>query len=1170
MRIDRLDLIAYGPFTGKTLDLSDGNSGLHMIYGDNEAGKSTSLRALIAWLFGIAPRTRDNFLHANPQLRIGGKLRRSDGSTVEFIRRKGVKGTLLKYEADVPLDDDILSPFMPGGIDENIFTKLWGIDHDRLIAGGRELLAQSGDLGQALFSAAVGTASLREVLVDLQSNAEAIFKPRASKTALNQAIANFKESQKKIKDSSLPVSEWKKMRKNESDTLAAITRVEKEIEARSREKSRLERLNRIMGPLAERRAVMARIAELGQVLLLPETFEEDRKAASEALQRAMEKKQRAAAKLSRLVEEYESLSVRTDLLENEAVILKIHKELGAYETRAKDRPQQDGKRRLLRNEAQTLLKGVRPDLDLDQADGLRPLLNNKRWIAELAQKHRLLAQKKENAEAVLKDIEDEQADLQSKLIVKPEPRIDLDELKATIAEVNKAGNVEQRLAEVRKRASEERVACENELARLGRYTGTVSALLQVAMPEPETLDIFEKENDELSQRMRDLQHRQQDVEGQLKQTGQGLQTLLLSGDVPTIVELEASRNDRDCLWQGIKRKYIETDGTDAIIPGYPLDADLPEIYERKVKGADDLADRIRLAADQVVKRADLEARIAELKSLREDTSRLILEVKTSRQNYQDRWSAVWEPLAIDAGTPREMKQWLVRVDKLIAGAMSANAVAREAQSLAGECERLKETVYAQIVKLDPSIDSQTMSLGAMVAFCEQRIREEDEIRQQQRQIAQSLNESNIRLKRVRDELNTIGTDQSNWSREWHQAIEGLGLKADVRPEHATETFERLVAFFEKFDGSEDLRKRIYGMDQASAAFEEQVFRFADSIAFKREGQGAAAVAAQLHHELNSAREARASLENIETQIREIKEEIDDDGITIHTSMNQLAALKVQARVETDDDLIRAGETSRHKRELQKELDRLEQELNRTGDGLSIEALEEESGQSDLDSIDGLLEKVSLELKDLQAERDRLRDERQTLLDAIRARDGSAAAAEASEEAEEHLASMVASAEQYLRFQIAALILEQRVEDYRKKNQAPVLARAGELFSRLTLGSYASLRDELDRDGKPVLLGVRPDDREVPIEGMSDGSRDQLYLGLRIATLEQHLVKGEPMPFIVDDILIGFDDNRTRVCLEVLGELAASTQVLLFTHHRRDLEMAGAIDAPAGVYTHELN
>jgi uncharacterized protein YhaN len=165
--------------------------------------------------------------------------------------------------------------------------------------------------------------------------------------------------------------------------------------------------------------------------------------------------------------------------------------------------------------------------------------------------------------------------------------------------------------------------------------------------------------------------------------------------------------------------------------------------------------------------------------------------------------------------------------------------------------------------------------------------------------------------------------------------------------------------------------------------------------------------------------------------------------------------------------------------------------------------------------------------------------------------------------------MVSGVEQYLRFQIAALILEHQIEDYRKKNQAPVLARAGQIFSKLTLGSYANLRDELAENGKPILLGVRANDVEVPVDGMSDGTRDQLYLSLRLATLEQHIGTGEPMPFIVDDILVGFDDGRTKVCLEVLAELACSTQVLLFTHHRRVVELARGLDEKAGIFFHEL-
>jgi uncharacterized protein YhaN len=153
--------------------------------------------------------------------------------------------------------------------------------------------------------------------------------------------------------------------------------------------------------------------------------------------------------------------------------------------------------------------------------------------------------------------------------------------------------------------------------------------------------------------------------------------------------------------------------------------------------------------------------------------------------------------------------------------------------------------------------------------------------------------------------------------------------------------------------------------------------------------------------------------------------------------------------------------------------------------------------------------------------------------------------------------------------MAALILKQRIEDYRKQHQTPVLLRAGELFAKLTLGAYARLRDEVDDDGKAVLKGVRVSNAEVAVEQMSEGTRAQLYLALRLATLEQQLHTGEPLPFVVDDILISFDDKRTRVGLEVLAEVAQRTQVLLFTHHRRVVDLAGALAAPAGVFTYEL-
>ena len=66
MRLNRLDLTRYGKFTDRSIDFrraGPGQPDLHIVYGPNEAGKSTMLRGFLDLLFGIETRSRFNFLH---------------------------------------------------------------------------------------------------------------------------------------------------------------------------------------------------------------------------------------------------------------------------------------------------------------------------------------------------------------------------------------------------------------------------------------------------------------------------------------------------------------------------------------------------------------------------------------------------------------------------------------------------------------------------------------------------------------------------------------------------------------------------------------------------------------------------------------------------------------------------------------------------------------------------------------------------------------------------------------------------------------------------------------------------------------------------------------------------------------------------------------------------
>ena len=76
--------------------------------------------------------------------------------------------------------------------------------------------------------------------------------------------------------------------------------------------------------------------------------------------------------------------------------------------------------------------------------------------------------------------------------------------------------------------------------------------------------------------------------------------------------------------------------------------------------------------------------------------------------------------------------------------------------------------------------------------------------------------------------------------------------------------------------------------------------------------------------------------------------------------------------------------------------------------------------------------------------------------------------------------------------------------------------------------------------------------------MSEGTRDQLYLALRLAALQLQTAQGQALPFIADDLFINFDDGRTLAGLKVLGELSRHLQIIVLTHHEHPA--AGAAGA----------
>jgi uncharacterized protein YhaN len=245
-----------------------------------------------------------------------------------------------------------------------------------------------------------------------------------------------------------------------------------------------------------------------------------------------------------------------------------------------------------------------------------------------------------------------------------------------------------------------------------------------------------------------------------------------------------------------------------------------------------------------------------------------------------------------------------------------------------------------------------------------------------------------------------------------------------------------------------------------------------------------------------------------------------------------------------------------KKQLTDESEKHEKDLRNLSAGATVDDFIAEAGTMDADAIGPEMERMDAEIRALEQESAAMNQNAGVLKKELETMDGRAAAAGYAEDAEAVLASIDEAVDHYCRLKIASALLARTIEQYREKYQGPMIRRASERFAEMTLGSFTGIRAEYDEKGEPVLVGIRPGTEEqVRVEGMSDGTADQLYLALRLAGLEQYMENSAPLPFVVDDILLRFDDHRASATLNVLAELSKKTQVIFFTHHQHLVDLA---------------
>ncbi len=1158
MRFLDLQLLRFGPFADRFLNFTVDGIDLHLLHGSNEAGKSTTLRAVTGLLFGIPETTRDHHTHDMRDLRIGARLESRVSGQLQVIRRKGRKNTLLDAN-EQPLDDATLAPFL-GGINRELFESLFGLSHGSLVQGGLDLLAGRGEVGESLFGAGLGVRGIHSLRSKLQQEADALFTPGAQKRPLNLALKQFQDAKKRATQLLLRPQQWQELQKRLQEAENELTERERNQVEISAELQRLQRLKRVLPQLRTREELLSRRQALGQVRLLTESCTSERTQALQSLQSSRLQARKRQDERQRCEQERALLQVPEALLAQEVMLEKLRDRLGAHRKAMSDLPGLAAKVTAAHEEARRILRELGHADTLDDVERLR--------IDVVAQERiRRLAQEGARQETELARAQKDVAEARQTLLTLQRsqetlpPHRDAGALHRAVVEIRRRGDLEAQLQTLETESTILREQANQQLAALWLWQGPLEQSTTLPLPPRETVERYRGDFERLANERRLNEEQREKASEQLEKTTARIAALEARGAVPSEAELNAARSQRDTLWRQIRAAWLEN------APVTNADK-LANAYEQAGRQADIAADQLWHNAERAAKHAALRM---ERSRYMADIARLdaqLDEVAGRETAQQSAWCSLWQAAGITPLPPVEMRSWLDRHASLAELTIQLRDKETTRVGLLAEIERHRERCSRLLADLDAPVATAKESLAELLQRAEHLAADlgavETKHSQMHRDSEKAANEIQIR----QETLVKCEHSLQAWRAQWGQAVRPLGLDAEAGCTEAEAMLGGLSRLFHQLDTARSDQNRIDHIGSDASQFAAEVAELVNSCAPDLAGMAPDAAAAELVNRLTKGKEARRDRDNLDARLRQLHKELEELQRDQEDAQTTLARLQTQAEVDTPEALETAEQRSREYRDLTTRLADVEERL--LTEGLSLETLLTQAQAVDADQLPAAI--AALEETSAVCDREctRCREQVWQLRNELSAMDGRSQAADVNAEAQEALAQIKAQVETYTRLKLSALLLNREIESYRKRNQGPIMERAGAFFRRMTLNAFMDLSIGFAENDQMMLLCVRADGRKVPVEGLSEGTRDQLYLALRLASLERYVEQGDPPPLVVDDILINFDDQRAGATLVLLGELAEKTQVLFFTHHRRLLELAREVIPGERFREHDLD
>jgi uncharacterized protein YhaN len=460
-------------------------------------------------------------------------------------------------------------------------------------------------------------------------------------------------------------------------------------------------------------------------------------------------------------------------------------------------------------------------------------------------------------------------------------------------------------------------------------------------------------------------------------------------------------------------------------------------------------------------------------------------------------------------------------------------------------------------KLEPGGAGQTATLIiGVLAEARRGLAELDDLAHREQQ-QQSLRR---RLSAMRETLRDRQRAASDARRDWCVTLRECGLDESVRIASSLMRWQELTEARRIAEECAGLQATIERDEQWLGHLEDAVGALSAGIdGPSPRPERAADRLAAWELRLAAADGARERRRDLRRQAVECRRDATRLARTIARLRKRCATLLSEAGVSDRAGLAARHEAFQRRRELEQQVAEAAEELGlvaRTEPELAVVeedllALDPVQNRAAIDTIQSELDDLGL---DLEQSHEALGSVRRRIVEL----ESDRRPAELRYARSQCVFELEEAAERLAAIDLAVRAMSGVRDRLEREAQPATLGRAAEILRRLTGGRYVRVWRPLEEHR---LLVDDATGQAVPVEHLSNGTREQLFLSLRLALIREFAAAGTEVPLVLDDIFVNFDQVRTEACVRVLSEFASGgPQVLVFTCHLHLAQVFEALGA----------